>query len=195
MPSQEAKLLSDFLLAPAPLRDFVTLRQFTDIFPRSHRENPAMQDLYRELHRLRDAEIEVVRNDITKEVKQSKQLRRAYAQERRQMDDAYVAGTDRVALQMEEEVTLLTAQLSARADQCLSSPAMDARHRIRYRQSTPASKTHVRASKPRSPKWQKRTGGLSPKFRKLLVPSATCDMADLHSQPAVKTLARRSWPH
>ena len=104
MPSQEAKLLSDFLLAPAPLRDFMTLRQFTDIFPRSHRENPAVQDLYRELHRIREAEIEVVRNDITKEVKRSKQLRRAYAQERRQMDEAHVAGTDAVALQMEEEV-------------------------------------------------------------------------------------------
>lgn len=104
MPSQEAKLLGDFLLAPAPLRDFMTLRQFTDIFPRSHREKAAVQDLYRELHRLRDAEIEVVRNDITTEVKRSRQLRRAYASERRQVDDAHVAGTDPVALQMEEEV-------------------------------------------------------------------------------------------
>lgn len=111
MPSQEAKLLSDFLLAPAPLRDFMTLRQFTDIFPRSHRENPAVQDIYRELHRLREAEIEVVRNDITREVKRSKQLRRAYAQERRQTDDAHVAGIDPVALQMEEEVSLLTVHL------------------------------------------------------------------------------------
>ncbi|KAF1350470.1 hypothetical protein EJ07DRAFT_139009 [Lizonia empirigonia] len=105
MPSQEAKLLGDFLLAPAPLRDFMTLRQFTDIFPRSHRENPAVQDLYRELHRLREADIEAVRNDITKEVKRSKQLRRAYAQERRQMDDAHVAGIDPVALQVEEELS------------------------------------------------------------------------------------------
>ncbi|KAJ4985383.1 Cnl2/NKP2 family protein [Stagonosporopsis vannaccii] len=104
MPSQEAKLLGDFLLAPAPLRDFMTLRQFTDIFPRSHRESPAVQDLYRELHRLRQAEIESVRNDIAKEVKRSKQLRRAYAQERRQVDHARVAGTDPVALQMEEEL-------------------------------------------------------------------------------------------
>lgn len=108
MPSQEAKLLSDFLLAPAPLRDFMTLRQFTDIFPRSHRENPAVQDLYRELYRIREAEIEVVRNDITKEVKRSKQLRRAYAQERRQMDDAHVAGIDVVALHAEEEVCMVS---------------------------------------------------------------------------------------
>jgi centromere-localized protein 2 len=104
MSSQEAKLLSDFLLAPAPLRDFMTLKQFTDIFPRSHRENPAVQELYRELHRLREAETELVRGDIAKEVRRSKQLRRAYAQERRQMDDVHVAGVDPVALQIEEEV-------------------------------------------------------------------------------------------
>ncbi|KAH6618990.1 Cnl2/NKP2 family protein-domain-containing protein [Boeremia exigua] len=102
--SSEAKLLGDFLLAPAPLRDFMTLRQFTDIFPRSHRENPAVHDLYRELHRLREAEIGIVRDDVAKEVKRSKPLRRAYARERRQMDDARVAGTDAVALQMEDEL-------------------------------------------------------------------------------------------
>ncbi|KAJ4311031.1 hypothetical protein N0V94_008157, partial [Neodidymelliopsis sp. IMI 364377] len=68
MSLQEAKLLSDFLLAPAPLRDFMTLNQFTDIFPRSHRENPAVQELYRELHRLREAETELVRGDIAKEL-------------------------------------------------------------------------------------------------------------------------------
>ena len=107
MASQEAKLLSEFLLAPAPLRDFMTLRQFTDVFPRGHRENPAVRDIYLELHRLREAEIEAVRNDITREVKRSKQLRRAYAQERRQTDDAHVAGIDPVALQMEEEVSSL----------------------------------------------------------------------------------------
>jgi hypothetical protein len=111
MSSQEAKLLSDFLLAPAPLRDFMTLRQFTDIFPRSHRENPAVKDLYRELHRLREAEIEVVRNDITKEVKRSRQLRRAYAQERRRTEDAHAAGIDPVALQVEEEVGIFGRHL------------------------------------------------------------------------------------
>ena len=110
MTSQEAKLLSDFLLAPAPLRDFMTLRQFTDIFPRSHRENPAVQDLYRELQRLRETEIEVVRSDITKEVKRSKQLRRAYAQERRQVDDAHITGIDPIILQTEEEVLLSKAK-------------------------------------------------------------------------------------
>lgn len=104
MPSTEAKLLSDFLVAPASLRDFMTLRQFTDIFPKSHRTNPAVKDLYRELYVLRDRHVDAVRQDIAIEIKRSKQLKREYAQERRQIDDANVAGLDPVARQMEEEV-------------------------------------------------------------------------------------------
>jgi centromere-localized protein 2 len=103
MPSQEAKLLGDFLLAPAPLADSMTLRQFTDVFPKGHRANPAVPDLYRELHRLREKDIDGVRRDIADHVRTSKPLRRAYAKERRQLDDAAVAGLDPVALQMEQE--------------------------------------------------------------------------------------------
>lgn len=104
MPSKEAKLLSDFLVAPASLRDFMTLRQFTDIFPKGHRSNPAVKELYRELYTLRERDIEAVRQDIALEVKRSKQLRREYARERCQLDEANVAGLDPVALQLEEEV-------------------------------------------------------------------------------------------
>ncbi|KAI4613490.1 uncharacterized protein J4E87_009791 [Alternaria ethzedia] len=105
MPSQEAKILGDFLLAPAPLRDFTTLRDFTDIFPRAHRSNPAVQEIYRELQHIRDREIELIRQDIIDEVKRSKQLRREYARERRHVDDATVAGLDPIALQMEQELS------------------------------------------------------------------------------------------
>jgi centromere-localized protein 2 len=104
MPSPEAKLLADFLLAPAALRDFMTLRQFTDIFPKAHRANPAVQELYRELQRLREKDMDVVRRAIADEVARSKRLRREYASERRQLDDATVAGLDPVALRIEEEV-------------------------------------------------------------------------------------------
>jgi centromere-localized protein 2 len=104
MPSQEAKLLGDFLLAPAALRDFMTLRQFADIFPQAHRTNPAVRDLYLELQRLREKDMELVRRAIAEEVKRSKRLRREYARERRQVDEATVAGLDPLALQMEEEV-------------------------------------------------------------------------------------------
>lgn len=168
MPSQEAKLLSDFLLAPAPLRDFMTLRQFTDILPRSHRENPAVKDLYRELHRLREAEIEVVRNDITKEVKRSRQLRRAYAQERRRTEDAHAAGIDPTALQMEEEVGVFGRQTSrAVANMQSSFPATVASSRTRCKQSMPVSKTHAKAWKHRLPTWRPTANALWPRFKRL----------------------------
>ncbi|KAH3905578.1 hypothetical protein HBI56_200870 [Parastagonospora nodorum] len=105
MSAQEGKLLSDFLLAPAPLRDFMTLRQFTEIFPKGHRTNPAVQDLYRELQRLREKDIDLVRRAIAEEIARSKRLRREYASERRQLDDATVAGLDSNALRMEEELS------------------------------------------------------------------------------------------
>lgn len=105
MPSTEAKLLSDFLVAPASLRDFMSLRQFTDIFPKAHRANPAVKDLYRELYTLRERDIESVRQDIALEVKRSKPLRRDCARKRRQLDEANVAGLDPVALGMEAEAS------------------------------------------------------------------------------------------
>ena len=97
-------MLGDFLVAPAALRDFMTLRQFTDIFPKGHRANPAVPDLYRELQRLREKDVDLVRRSIADEVRRSKQLRREYAHERRQLDGATVAGLDPIALQMEAEV-------------------------------------------------------------------------------------------
>lgn len=104
MPSYEAKVLADFLITPASLRDFMTLRQFTDIFPKTHRANPAIKELYRELYTLRERDIEIVRQDIADEVKRSKTLKREYARERRQMDDANVAGLNPITLGLEEEV-------------------------------------------------------------------------------------------
>jgi hypothetical protein len=146
MPSQEAKILGDFLLAPAPLRDFITLRDFTDIFPRAHRSNPAVQEIYRELQRIRDKDVELVRQDIIDEVKRSKQLRREYAREKRQIDDATVAGLDPVALQMEEEVARYTKETTAtRADLIARFPAKFVRNRTPYRRSTPTSTKRAKA--------------------------------------------------
>jgi centromere-localized protein 2 len=132
MPSPEAKLLSDFLLAPAALRDFMTLRQFTDIFPKAHRANPAVQDLYRELQRLREKDMDVVRRAIADEVARSKRLRREYASERRQLDDATVAGLDPVALRIEEEVIIYCCISRIRTLTCrqLSGPALRKPHTL-----------------------------------------------------------------
>lgn len=141
-------MLSDFLLAPAALRDFMTLRQFTDIFPKGHRANPAVQDVYRELQRLREKDMDVVRRSITEEVKRSKQLRREYAKERRQVDSATVAGSDPIALQIEQEVLNYNSWLRygymANAPTSFLAKGAD---RTRFKPSTPASTRHGKASR------------------------------------------------
>jgi centromere-localized protein 2 len=107
MASQEQKLLSNFLVAPASLRDFITLRQFTDIFPTAHRSNPAVEELYRELFALRKRDMDMVLQDIAEEVKKSKQLKREYVKERRRMDDGSIPGLDMPALSTEDEVCVM----------------------------------------------------------------------------------------
>lgn len=103
MPAKEASLLADYLLAPAALRTFMTLDQFSEIFPRSQQENPAIESLYHELQRLRREDMEEVRANIAAEVKKSRRLQREVAVARRQ-DDHKAAGVDPVALEMEGEV-------------------------------------------------------------------------------------------
>jgi centromere-localized protein 2 len=107
MASQEASILSEFLLAPAALRHVLSLKQFTDIFPAAQRSNPAIRELYQELHRSRERDIETVRQNIANEVKRSKKLQREMARERELDDRGAVAGLDPVALEMEQEVLSL----------------------------------------------------------------------------------------
>ena len=85
MAPQEAAILTDFLLAPAALDNFLTLDQFADILPQSARERGIVKDLYRELHRLRREQLHVVRDNIADEVKASRRLKRE-CREQRQKD-------------------------------------------------------------------------------------------------------------
>lgn len=104
MPSPETAILTDFLLDPASLRDVLTLQQFTEIFPKSHRLSPAVKELYQELQRLRNEDLETVRLNIQEEVKKSRTLKRDCARERELDDRRAVAGLDLIALDQEEQV-------------------------------------------------------------------------------------------
>lgn len=104
MAPKESTLLSDFLLVPADLRNILTLEQFTDIFPQSQRDSPAIKSLYQELRRLRQEDIDIVQGRIADEVKKSKSLRQKAMRERKQNDQEAVAGLDPVALDMEDEL-------------------------------------------------------------------------------------------
>jgi centromere-localized protein 2 len=149
MSSQEAKILSDFLLAPAALRDVLTLKEFTDILPKAYRTQPAVKDLYQELQRLRQEDIDTVRQNIADEVKKSKKLRREMAQARELDDRSAVAGLDSVALQMEEEV--MPIRLSPQIALLTVNSFLATRGAIeptRYRPFTPPLKTLARTSRP-----------------------------------------------
>ena len=76
MPPTEAGILSDFLIAPAPLPSIISLQKFTDLFPRPQRSNPQIKDLYGELKGKRTLDIEHVKRNIAQEVRRGEKLRR-----------------------------------------------------------------------------------------------------------------------
>ncbi|KAF2199602.1 hypothetical protein GQ43DRAFT_375834 [Delitschia confertaspora ATCC 74209] len=104
MPPSESTILTNFLLTPAPLPAFVSLRQFTDIFPPKHRSNPIIKELYRELHHLRSADIEQVRRNIATEVKHGEKQRRRIAKVRQRSEGQDMTGLDISELNMEGEL-------------------------------------------------------------------------------------------
>ncbi|KAF2460639.1 Cnl2/NKP2 family protein-domain-containing protein [Lineolata rhizophorae] len=87
MAPTEASILSSFLLSPAPLPTFLTLRQFKELFPRSQQSDPQIQTLYRELQHQRAIDIDDVRRHIAAEVKRGKRQKRSVVEGRRKMHD------------------------------------------------------------------------------------------------------------
>lgn len=108
MSSPEAAILADFLLAPAALREVLTLQQFADIFPKSLRTNLAIKELYQELQRLRHQDLNAVQKNIAAELSASKSLKRQSARARQGYDHVAVAGLDPVVLDMEAELSDLS---------------------------------------------------------------------------------------
>ena len=64
-----------------------------------------IKELYQELRHQRESDIEQVRHNIAKEIKESRKLKRHVVRERQQQDNEAVAGLDPVALDMEEQVS------------------------------------------------------------------------------------------
>jgi len=63
----ETQILSSFLLSRASLQDIISLRQFTELFPKDQRSNPQVKLLYRELQLLRNKTCERVKKNIKHE--------------------------------------------------------------------------------------------------------------------------------
>jgi centromere-localized protein 2 len=83
MAPSEQSILSQFLLAPAPLPTIITLQQFTALFPSSEQSSPEVKRLYRALQHRRALLTDAVTQDIDDEVKRGIAQKRAVVRTRR----------------------------------------------------------------------------------------------------------------
>ncbi|TAQ83668.1 hypothetical protein B7494_g8009 [Chlorociboria aeruginascens] len=92
MAPTEATILSNFLLPPAPLTSIITLKAFTELFPRNQQSSPQIRLLYRDLQIQRSKLTDAIATNIEAEVKRGVAQRRAVvrgrrAGERQEQDD------------------------------------------------------------------------------------------------------------
>lgn len=76
MAPTEAAILSNYLLVPAQLPSIISLKEFTELFPRAQQSSPQIRRLYRDLQIQRNALIDDVATSIEQQVKRGKALRR-----------------------------------------------------------------------------------------------------------------------
>ncbi|RFU28015.1 hypothetical protein B7463_g8339, partial [Scytalidium lignicola] len=88
MAPTEATILSTFLLPPSPLPTIITLKSFTDLFPRSQQSSPQIRSLYRDLQHQRAHVTDSVTRNIAAEVKRGNVQRRAVVRARRSAERA-----------------------------------------------------------------------------------------------------------
>ena len=93
----ETQILSSFLLSRASLQDIISLRQFTELFPKDQRSNPQVKLLYRELQLLRNKTCERVKKNIHHEAELGTKQRSDAERKRRALkdvDDDAMTGID-----------------------------------------------------------------------------------------------------
>jgi centromere-localized protein 2 len=86
MAPTEATILSTFLLPPAPLPTIISLKAFTELFPRSQQSSPQIKALYRDLQHQRIKLTDAVTRNIAAEIKRGNEQRRAVVRARRESE-------------------------------------------------------------------------------------------------------------
>lgn len=85
-PPTEAQILSSFLITPASLPTLLPYPKFLSLFPKATHSNPQIKTLYRELQHQRNLDIELVEENIEREVRRGRAvlggLRRAVLRDR-----------------------------------------------------------------------------------------------------------------
>ena len=86
MAPTEATILTTFLLPPAPLPSIITLKAFTELFPKSQQSSPQVRALYRDLQHQRARLIDGVGRNIAAEIERGNAQRRAVVRARREAE-------------------------------------------------------------------------------------------------------------
>ncbi|KAK1966513.1 Cnl2/NKP2 family protein [Colletotrichum sublineola] len=82
MAPTESAILHNYLTSPAQLPSAITLEEFTELFPKSHRTNPQIRSLYRDLQHQRRAIVDTVTENITAEEKRGRAIKSEIARAR-----------------------------------------------------------------------------------------------------------------
>jgi centromere-localized protein 2 len=109
--TSESSILKAFLLSPASLPQFLTLEQFTALFPPKHQDDAVIPSLYHELQRQRAQDIDDVRRNISAEVSQGEKQKRLIRRGRRKWHESDLEGFDERDVRMEADVRMPTIPL------------------------------------------------------------------------------------
>ncbi|KAG5295045.1 hypothetical protein I7I48_11783 [Histoplasma ohiense] len=77
MAPSEVSILANFLLSSSPLPTIISLEKFTELFPKRLRSHPQVRVLYRELQHIRSQDLDLVRENIDKEIWRGERQREA----------------------------------------------------------------------------------------------------------------------
>ena len=90
MAPTESTILANYLLVPAQLPAIISLKEFTELFPRAQQPSPHIRTLYRDLQTQRNALVDAVSANIEDETKRGKILRRDVVRARREAENREV---------------------------------------------------------------------------------------------------------
>lgn len=76
MAPTEATILANYLLVPAQLPAAISLKEFTDLFPKAQQSSPQIRRLYRDLQTQRNALVDDIASNIEHEIKRGRVMRR-----------------------------------------------------------------------------------------------------------------------
>ncbi|KAJ4417931.1 hypothetical protein N0V82_005888 [Gnomoniopsis sp. IMI 355080] len=87
MAPTEITILVNYLLVPAQLPAIISLKEFTELFPRPQQSSPQIRKLYRDLQAQRNEIIDHVASNIEDEAKRGKEMRREIRRSKRDAEN------------------------------------------------------------------------------------------------------------